>query len=178
MFDRGKTIPNGVVAGVTDPGCTRFRHKLQTAPVDIRWENGNAHSFAFANENGNFFRVIDLVAEQTRHKFHRVMRLEIRRLITDHTIGRAVAFVEPVTGEFFQQIENGVRFFLRYLVRPRAALEEISAFLRHFFLVFFAHGAPEKISLCERVAGKFARSSHHLFLINHHAVGVGADVFQ
>ena len=106
------------------------------------------------------------------------MRLEVRRLVTDHAIRRAVTFVESVTGKFFQQIENGIRLFLGNFVRARAALDKIPAFLGHLLLVLLAHGAPEKIGLRKRVAGKFARSSHHLFLVNHHAVGVGADVFQ
>src|SRR5205814_3596531 len=103
---------------------------------------------------------------------------EISGLITDYTVSCAVALVESVTGEFFQQIKNGIGFFLGDLVRARAALDEISAFLRHLFLVFLAHGAPEKISLRERVASKFARGGHYLFLVNHHPVGIGADIFQ
>ena len=106
------------------------------------------------------------------------MRLEKGRLVTDHAIRRAVTFVESVTGKFLQQIENGVRFFLRDFVRARAALDEIPAFFRHLLLVFLAHGAAEKIGLRKRVAGKFARSSHYLFLVNHHAVGIGADVLE
>ena len=106
------------------------------------------------------------------------MRLEVRRLVTDHAIRRAVTFVESVTGKFFQQIENGIRLFLGNFVRARAALDKIPAFLGHLLLVLLAHGPPEKIGLRKRVAGKFARSSHHLFLVNHHPVGVGADVLE
>ena len=183
MFNRSKTIANGGECGsAATVGTLRslphFRHELQTALVDIRRKNGNAHAFAFADENGNFLGVVDFIAQQTRHKFHRVMRLEISRLITDHAVGRAVALVESVTGEFFQQIENHTGFFLRDFVCARAAVDEISAFLGHFFLVFLAHGAPEKIPLRQRVACKFARGSHHLFLINHHPVRVSADIFQ
>src|SRR6476660_5609844 len=106
------------------------------------------------------------------------MRLEVGRLVTDYAIRRAVTFVESVTGKFFEQIENGVRLFLGNFVRARAALDEIPAFFRHLLLVLLAHGAPEKIALRKRVSGKFARSSHYLFLVNHHAIGVGADVLE
>src|SRR6058998_3238661 len=109
-------------------------HKFQTTLVDIRRQDGNAHPFAFADENGNFFGVVDLIAQQTRHEFHRVMRLEIGRLITDHAISRAVALVESVTSEFFQQIENGVGFFLWDFVRARTTLDEIFSLFRHLFL--------------------------------------------
>ena len=106
------------------------------------------------------------------------MRLEEGRLITDHAICCAVTFVESVTGKFFQQIENRVRLFLRDFVCARAPFDKIFSLLRHLLLIFLAHGASEKIGLRERIAGKFARSSHYLFLVNHHAVGVGADVLK
>ena len=77
------------------------------------------------------------------------MRFEIGRLITDHAIGRAVALVESVAGEFFQQIENRICLFLRDFVCARAAFDEIFSLLRHLLLVFLAHGSPEKIALRE-----------------------------
>src|SRR5262245_53076233 len=106
------------------------------------------------------------------------MRLEEGRLITDHAICCAVTFVESVTGKFFQQIENGVRLFLSNLVRARAAFDKVPAFFRHLLLIFLTHGASEKLGLRKRIAGNFARSSYYLFLVNHHAVGVGADVLK
>ncbi len=140
---------NSYVAAAVSARGYSFRNKFQAALIDIRWQDGNAHPSAFADENRNFFRVIDFVAQQTRHEFHRVMRLEIRGLITDHAVGRTVALVESVTCEFFQQIENGVRFFLRNLVCACAAFDEILSLFRHLLLVFLAHGAPEKIGLRE-----------------------------
>ena len=77
------------------------------------------------------------------------MRFEVRGLVTDHPVRRAVALIESVTGELFQQVENRVRLFLRNLVRARATFDEVLSLLRHFFLVLLAHGASEKISLRE-----------------------------
>ena len=77
------------------------------------------------------------------------MRLQIRGLITDHAIGCAVALVKSVTGEFFQQIEDRIRFFLGNLVCARTAFDEIFPLFGHLLLVFLAHGAPEKIGLRE-----------------------------
>ena len=126
-----------------------LRNKLQAALIDIGWKDGNAHPFAFTNKNRYFFRVVDFVAQQTRHEFHRVVCLEVRGLITDYAVGCAVALVEPITREFFEQIENGVRFLFRNLVCARAAFDEIFSLFRHLLLVFLAHGAPEKIGLRE-----------------------------
>ena len=77
------------------------------------------------------------------------MCFQICRLITDHAISCAVALVESVTGKFFQQIEDGVCFFLGNFVCPRAAFDEILALFRHLLLVLLAHGAPEKVGLCK-----------------------------
>ena len=115
--------------------------------VHIRRQNRNSHALAFADEDGNFFSVVNFVAQQTGHEFDRIMRFQISRLITDHAIGCAVALVESVAGKFFEQIENRVRFFLRDFVCVRAAFDEILSLLRHLLLVFFAHGAAEKVGL-------------------------------
>ena len=77
------------------------------------------------------------------------MRFEISGFVTDNAIGCAVAFVEAVTCEFLEQIEDGVCFFLRNFVRARTAFDEIFSFLRHLLLVLFSHRAPEKIGLCK-----------------------------
>src|SRR5215467_14973688 len=106
------------------------------------------------------------------------MRLKVRSLVADHAIRRAMTLVESVPSKLFEQIENGVCLFLRDLVRAGAALDKVSALFRHLLLIFLAHGAPEKIGLRKRVTRKFARGSHYLFLVNHHAVGVGADNFE
>ena len=99
-------------------------------------------------------------------------------MITDDAVRRAVALVESVTREFFEQIEDRVRFLLRNLVRARATFDEVVALFRHGFFVLLAHRAAKQIGLRERVAPEFARRRHHLFLVNHHAVGVGADFFE
>ena len=135
--------------GRLDTSRRRFRCEFQTALVDVRRQNGDPHPFAFADEHRNFFGVIDFVAQQTRHEFHRVMRLEVCRVVTDHTISRAVTLIESVTGKFLEQIENGVRLFLGDFVRARTAIDEVPAFFRHLLLVFLAHGAPEQIALRE-----------------------------
>ena len=59
--------------------------------------------------------------------------------------------LKTVTGELFEQIENGVRLFFVDVVHLRAALDEVGALLGHLFLVLLAHGAAEQIGLAQRV---------------------------
>ena len=89
-----------------------------------------------------------------------------------------MALVESVAGKFFQQIENRVRLFLPDLVSTRATSNEIGALFRHLFLVLFAHGAPQQIRLPHRIACQFAGCRHHLLLVNHHSIGIGADFLE
>src|SRR6266480_7282512 len=155
IFDRGKAVTNCIQCGSSLSAATvgtlrylpRFRCEFQSAFVDVRRKNRNPHPFAFTYEDRNFFRVIDFVAQQTRHEFERIMRLEEGRVVTDYAIGCAVTLIESVTGKFFEQIENSVRFFLRDFVCLCAALDEIPALFRHLLLVLLAHRAPEKVGL-------------------------------
>src|SRR5207253_6104144 len=78
VLDPREAVPNGAVAGIGDPGLWfplratgitdagySLRHEFQAAFVDVRRQNENAHPLAFADEDGNFFRVIDFITEQT-----------------------------------------------------------------------------------------------------------------
>ena len=126
-----------------DAHATFFRDKLQRATIDVWRKNRDAHPFTLADKNGNLFRIANFVAEQSGHELDRIMRLQIRSLITDQAVSGAVALVESVTGEFFEQIEDRVRLFFGNLVRARTALYEILPLHRHLFLVLLAHGAPK-----------------------------------
>src|SRR6266404_3485883 len=136
-------------SAVMDRRYSCFRNKFQTAAIDIRRQDRDTHALAFAYEDRNLFRVVDLVTEQPGHEFDRVIRLQVRCLITDQPVSRAVALVESVTGELFEQIKNRVGLLLRDVVRARATLDEILALLRHRLLVLLAHGAPEEIAVRE-----------------------------
>ena len=73
VFDRGKTVTNGPESGIGDPGYI-LRSKFQAAFVDVGREDGNAHAFALADEDGNLIGVVDLIAQQSSHELDRVMR--------------------------------------------------------------------------------------------------------
>ncbi len=56
--------------------------------------------------------------------------------------------------------------------------DELAALLGHFLQVLLAHGAAQQVGTAQRVAGEQLGGVLHLFLIDHHAVGVAADLFQ
>ena len=87
--------------------------EFQGAAVDVGREDADAHAFAFADEDGDFVGVADFVAQYGGHELDGVIRLEKGGLVADPAVGDAVAFVEAVAGEFFEQVEDLVGFFLR-----------------------------------------------------------------
>jgi len=99
-----------------------------------------------------------------------VVHLEISRLIGDIGIGRCVGFIEAVSRKFLHQVENFSRN--RFLdVAFSGALNKNSALTLHFLDVLFTHGATQQVCAAKRVAANHLGDSHHLFLINHDAVG-------
>src|ERR1700757_1680112 len=90
VFDRSqavtKCIQCGCIPSTATVGTLKslacFWCKFQPTLVYVRRQNGNSHPLAFTYEDRNFFRVVDFVAQQTRHEFHREMRLAIGRVVT------------------------------------------------------------------------------------------------
>ena len=64
------------------------------------------HGARFVDEIAELVGVAHVVRHHRAEELDRVIRLQIRGLIGDDGVGGGVGFVEAVTGEFFQQIEN------------------------------------------------------------------------
>ena len=133
-------------------------------------------------------RLVDVLTEfrgighVVRHhgavKLHRIIRFQISRLIRDNGVGGGVGFVEAVTGEFFEQIENLVRLGLRDIVLLLATLDENGALPGHFFGLFLAHRAAQQVRAAQSVACQHLRGLHHLLLINQNTVGLARNRFE
>jgi len=98
-------------------------------------------------------------------------------VISQQRISGGVGLVEAVAGELGHEIEN-LFDFLRRKLALRCAFDEALALFRHFFRVFFAHGATQQVGFAERVSGEAVRNLHHLFLIHDHAQGFFKNFFQ
>ena len=78
--------------------------------------------------------------------------------------------VKAVTREFLHQVEDfGCRFcgdaaFCR-------TLNEDGTLPLHFFDIFLTHGTTQKVGAAQRIAPDSSCNQHHLFLIDHDAVG-------
>ena len=102
--------------------------------------------------------------------------------IGDQRIGRRMALVEAVIGEFGEQVENLVGLALAEAALDRA-VDETVALRVHLRLDLLAHRAAQQIGLAERIARQDLRDLHHLFLIDddaerlaQHRLELGMDV--
>ena len=91
--------------------------------------------------------------------------------IGDQRIGRGVALVESVVGEFGEEIEDLVRLGAREAALDRA-VDEAGALRVHLLLDLLAHRAAQHVGFAERIARQRLRDLHHLFLIDDDAIGL------
>ena len=61
------------------------------------------------NEHRNFFGVVDFVRKKCRHEFDRVIRLHVGGPVGDVTVASGVGFIEAVTREGVNFIEDRIR---------------------------------------------------------------------
>ena len=86
-------------------------------------------------------------------------------------------FVEPVVGEFLQQVEHLRGLLGVHPVLARALLE-FRAFGVHRLLDLFAHGAAQQIRAAQRVIRHDLGDLHNLFLIDDDALGFLKDMIN
>ena len=128
-------------------------------------------------EFGELVRVALVQRHRRRNELHGIVRLEPAGLVGDQRIGRRVALVEAVVGEFGQQIENLVRLGLEHAALHGAAHEAVALGV-HLRLDLLAHGAAQQIRLAQRIARQGLGRLHHLFLVDDDAAGLLQDRAQ
>ena len=115
--------------------------------------------------------------EQRRHELHGVVRLEVRRLVGDERVRRAVRFVEPVPRELLHQLPHAVGLRLRDRALGTAG-DELLALLRHELAVFLAHGAAERVRLAHGEARHLGGDLHDLLLVHHDPVRLPRELLH
>ncbi len=106
-----------------------------------------------------------------------MVRLHPRRLVGDQRVGRGVRFVEAVIGELRHQLEHLDGLGLRDAAR-RGAVHEGLPLRVHLGADLLAHRAAQQVGAAQAVAAHGLGDLHHLFLVDHDAVGLGQDRLQ
>mgnify|MGYP003693796883 CR=1 FL=1 len=132
---------------------------------------------ASARNSDELVGVVEFERHRRRQELHRVMRLHVGGVIGHQRVGRGVALVEAVVGEFCEQFEDRVGLPFRHAVLDRAG-DEDRALLLHLGADLLAHRAAQQVGVAERIAGHHLRDLHHLFLIDDDAERLLQDRLQ
>ena len=121
--------------------------------------------------------VVEIERHRRRDELDRVMRLHVGGVVGHQRIGRGMALVEAVVGEFREQFEDRLGLPLRHVVLDRAG-DEHRALLFHLGADLLAHRAAQQVGVAERIAGHDLRDLHHLFLVDDDAERLLQDRLQ
>ena len=147
-----------------------FNDKIGARGIDIGFQNLIPHALAFFFKEQQLVGVGNIQAHQRAHKFNRIMRFQISRLIRNQRIGRRVRLIKTVGSKFFHLVENsaGGSFFNTVFNR---AFHEHFALFGNFVAHFFTHDLTQLVGSTHCIAAQRPGNVHNLFLINHNAVG-------
>ena len=154
-----------------------FDAEVRARPIYVRRQQRDPQAAQLLAELVQLVGVAQVVGHRGGHELDRMVGLQIGRLERDQGIGGGVAFHEAVSGEFGHLFEDLLGLGLADAARHGAVDEGLSLRL-HFRLDLLAHGPAEQVGAAQAVAGQFLGDLHHLFLIDHDAVGLAQNAFQ
>ena len=128
-----------------------MRREVRVAHIDVGRLDRNAHLATLVDVLHYVVGAARDGRQQRGHKLDRIMRLQIRRLISQQRISGGVRLVETVAGELLHQIKKLLDFLLRKAALDRASHEPVALF-GHRVGVLLAHGAAQQVGLTQRIS--------------------------
>ena len=144
--------------------------KKPVGRVDVGHEELDPVGDRVVDQGLHLFARVHHHAQVRRHESRRMVRFQVRRLVSHVRVRRGVRLVEAVARELFHEVEDFRGDFFLHVALGRA-LHEDGALTLHLFDVLLTHGTAQQVGAAERIAAHHLRDSHHLFLIDHDAVG-------
>ncbi len=191
LFDNGlySALSHVFYAEESKANLAVHHRKFHLACIYARRQHLYAHFLTISYIFGDLRRLAHHACHKRRHKFHRIIGLEVGRLIGKHSIGRRMALIEGILRKADHLIEdllcnlarNAVSHAARNLDISRfikLAIDKIVLFLEHHVGLFLAHRAAHKVGAPIGIAAEVAHYLHYLLLINHAAIGHGHDVLK
>ena len=139
--------------------------------VHIGGEHADAHAHGLGDGGGNFVGVPCVTAEHRGHVLRRVVGLQVRGVVGDQPVAGRVGAVEAIAGERFELLEDLLGDVPRHPLLHTPG-DELRALLLQFVSDLLADGVSQHVRLGGREPGHRLRRCHHIFLIDHHAVGL------
>ena len=134
-----------------------------------------------------FFTSIDIVCELIHilhkachgsgHKFWKIMRLKIRRLVRNIRIGRTMGFIKAIAGEVNEQVKYFVCNGLFDAIVNRTLYKGFPLRLEDGFL-FLPHRTTHQIRLTKGEPTHGRCNLHNLFLVENNAERIFQNRFQ
>ena len=125
----------------------------QQALIHIGRQNSHAPVAALVDVLDDLIRVARFRGQQRRHELNGVVRLQVRRDVSQVSVCRRVRLIKSVARKLRHQIEDLVGLLKVQVVLGRA-LQEACFLLLHLGRALLAHGAPQDVGLAQRVAGE------------------------
>ena len=151
--------------------------ELDVGLVHVGRQDGDSHAAGVVDVLGNAVRTLHPARQERRHELGREVGLEIGRLIGDRAVGGRVRLVEAVAGELFDHAEK-----FRGLGRLQAGLlgpfEKLLAVFRDRAQFFLADRLDAAVGGRQLDATQAIQNPHHLFLVDHDAVGLQQDLID
>ena len=144
------------------------RRKIRRRNLHIRRHHRNLHLPALADILHHVLRLRRLRSQQSRHKLHRIMRLQPRRVIRQQRIRRRVRLIKPIPRKLLHQIKQLPRRIFRMFPLQSPGHKNIPL-LRHLRRILLPHSPPQKIRTPQRIPRDRRRNLHHLLLVHNHA---------
>src|SRR5580700_4388536 len=173
----GRVLTDVLNRRQTESNVVTDGREVQSTFLDTRRQNPNAQTASLIDVFHNFLGVPCFRAEHGSHKLYRKMNFQIRRLISQQSIGAGVSFGETVAREFFHQVEK-LFSFLRRNFSCSTTCQEFFALRRHHFHFFLAHGAAQNVRFAKRKASDAVGDLHHLLLKNNYSPGFRKDLLE
>ncbi len=164
VADRGAGF--GLLDGELDPGA-----------VDVGRQQLDLEAVELLAEDVELVGIAEIEGHRRGKELDRIVRLEIGGLEGDQRIGRGVALVEAVAGEFRHLIEDMIGDALADAALRRA-IDERLALRVHLGLDLLAHGTAQQIGAAERIARQHLRDLHDLLLVDHDPVRLLEDALE
>ena len=145
--------------------------------VDVGGGDLNAHASALVDVFGDLVGVGHFVGQKGGHELHRIVDLQVGRLVGDLGVAGGVALVEPVAAEVRDELPDFLGDAGAEAMFPGAG-EESVAFGLDNVAVLLGDGLDEFVRPLQGDAAQAVRHPHDLFLVGHDPVRLFQNFLQ